>query len=409
MRFNTRLLHGQYSADPRTGATAAPIYQSSAFAHTSAEELERIFRGREFGYLYTRLNNPTVEALEKRVAHLEQGLGAVACASGMAAITLAVMNILKSGEEIVCGSGIFGGTFSLFSQLEQFRITTRYARDNRLETYASLINAKTRAVYIETIGNPKLDVPDIGSLAQLAHEHGLPLIVDNTVTTPYLVQPLALGADIVIHSTSKYINGSGNSIGGIIIDSGKFKWDLAKYPALKDFAKFGPFIYLAKLRQGLFKDFGACLSPFNAYLNLIGLETLGLRMERACANAAQLADYLHRHPKVEGVNYPGLDNHPDHDKAQEQFADRYGGLLTVRMGSKENAFQLINHLSYAANLANIGDARTLVIHPASTVNAVNSTAEQESMGIYEDLVRISVGIEDIEDLVEDFALALGEI
>ncbi|MHB1404221.1 MAG: O-acetylhomoserine aminocarboxypropyltransferase/cysteine synthase family protein [Desulfitobacteriaceae bacterium] len=409
MRFNTQLLHGQYSADPRTGATAVPIYQSSAFAHTSAEELERVFRGREFGYLYTRLNNPTVEALEKRVAHLEQGLGAVACASGMAAITLAVMNILKSGEEIVCGSGIFGGTFSLFSELEQFGITTKYAQDNHAESYASLINDKTRAIYIETIGNPKLDVPDIENLAQLAHQHGIPLIVDNTVTTPYLVQPLTLGADIVIHSTSKYINGSGNSIGGIIIDSGKFSWDFTKFPTLKEYAKFGPFVYLAKLRQGLFKDFGACLSPFNAYLNLIGLETLGLRMERACHNASQLAGSLHKHAKVGAVNYPGLDDHPDHDKAKEQFTGRYGGLLTVRLGSKENAFKLINNLKYAANLANIGDARTLVIHPASTINATNSPADQEFMGVYEDLVRISVGIEDSEDLVEDFAQALSQI
>lgn len=409
MRFNTQLLHGASSSDASTGATTVPIYQSSAFTHKTAEELESIFKGSEFGYLYTRLNNPTVEAFEKRVTHLEQGLGAVACASGMAAITLAVMNILQSGEEIVSGSGIFGGTFSLFTQLEQFGIKTRYAQDNNVQSYANLINNQTRAIYVETIGNPRLDVPDIGQLAELAHQKGIPLIVDNTVTTPCLVQPLTLGADIVIHSTSKYINGSGNSIGGIIIDSGKFSWDFAKFPVLKEYRKFGPFVYLAKLRKGLFKDFGACLSPFNAYLNLIGLETLGSRMERACYNAGQLAGYIQNHVNVGTVNYPGLADHPDHTKAKQQFAGRYGGILTIRMGSKENAFKLINNLKYAANLANIGDTRTLVIHPASTINAMNSVVEKESMGVYEDLIRISVGIEDSEDLIEDFALALSKI
>ncbi|MDI6879039.1 MAG: aminotransferase class I/II-fold pyridoxal phosphate-dependent enzyme [Desulfitobacteriaceae bacterium] len=409
MRFNTSLLHGEYSADQGTGATTVPIYQSSAFAHKTAEELEKIFKGSEFGYLYTRLNNPTVEALEKRVAHLEKGLGAVACASGMAAITLAVMNILQSGEEIVSTSGLFGGTFSLFTQLEQFGVTTRYAKNNKVQSFNDLINDKTRAVYIETIGNPKLDVSDIGKLAELTHQRGIPLIVDNTVTTPYLVQPLAQGADIVIHSTSKYINGSGNSIGGIVIDSGKFSWDFAKFPTLREYGKFGPFAYLAKLRKGLFKDFGACLSPFNAYLNLIGLETLGLRMERACYNAGQLAGYLQNHAKVGTVNYPGLDDHPDHTKAKQQFLGRFGGLLTIRMGTKENAFKLINNLKYAANLANIGDTRTLVIHPASTIYAANTLTEKEAMGVYEDLIRISVGIEDSEDLTEDFAQALSKI
>ena len=409
MRFNTALLHGKFSGEEKTGATTVPIYQSSSFRHKTAEELENIFKGTEPGFIYTRINNPTIEAFEKRIAFLEGGVGAAACASGMAAVTMAVMNIVKSGEEIVSGSGIFGGTYSLFKCLEEFGVTARYVKDNSLESFEACINEKTRLIFIETIGNPKLDVPDIKKLSQLAHSKGIPLIVDNTVTTPYLVKPIELGADIVVHSTSKYINGSGNSIGGIIVDGGKFKWDLEKYPVLKDYRKFGAFIYLARLRKSLFKDFGACISPFNAYLNSIGLETLGIRMDRLCGNARELALGLRANSKVASVNYPGLEDSQYHELSREQFKNRFGGILTIRVGSKEKAFKVINSLKYAANLANIGDARTLVIHPASTIYVTNSIEEKEKMGVYEDLVRISVGLEDIEDILEDFEQALGQI
>ncbi len=237
MKFNTALLHGEFAADGKTGATTIPIYQSSAFEQETAEKLENVFKGREAGFLYTRISNPTIEAFEKRISFLEGGVGAVACSSGMAAATLALLNITRSGEEIVSGSGIFGGTYSLFSCLEDFGITVKYVRDNSIESFEENINDRTRAIYVETIGNPKLDVYDIKSLSELAHSHGLPLIVDNTVTTPYLVKPLKLGADIVIHSTSKYINGSGNSIGGIIVDGGKFKWDFNKFSSLNVYKK----------------------------------------------------------------------------------------------------------------------------------------------------------------------------
>ena len=407
MRFSTALIHGNNSTDEKTGATNTPIYQSSSFEHKTAEELENIFRGTKPGFIYTRINNPAIEAFEKRIAYLEGGIGAVACSSGMAAVSLAVMNILKTGEEIISGSGIFGGTYSLFKCLEEFGISTRYVKNNDISSFEECINEKTRLIYIETIGNPKLDVPDIRKISELAHNRGVPLVVDNTAATPYIVRPVELGADIVIHSTSKYINGSGNSISGIIVDSGKFKWDYEKYSSLKEYKKFGAFVYLARLRKGLFKDFGACLSPFNAFLNTIGIETLGIRMERLCQNASELASTLKMNPKVVKTNYPGLEEHEQYSLATKQFGEKYGAILTIRVGSKQNAFKLINNLKYAANLANIGDVRTLVIHPASTIYVTNSMEEKESMGVYDDLVRISVGLEDIEDLIEDFEQALG--
>jgi len=275
MNFNTALLHGNFTADKKSGATTTPIYQSTAFRHETAEELENIFRGNEPGFIYTRLNNPTIESFEKRMAYLEKGAGALDCASGMAAVTLAVLNILKSGDEILSGSGIFGVTYALFEGFKAFGISTMYVGDNDLSHFEAGITDRTRLIFVETIGNPKLDVADIRGLSELAHAKGIPLIVDNTVTTPYLVRPVELGADIVIHSTSKYINGSGNSIGGIILDSGKFNWDLEKYPGLKDFKKFGKFTYLAKLRKCIFKDFGACISPFNVYLTSLGWKPWG--------------------------------------------------------------------------------------------------------------------------------------
>ncbi|HBS60061.1 MAG TPA: acetyl-L-homoserine sulfhydrolase [Firmicutes bacterium] len=406
MKFTTKLLHGNFSPDVKTGATTTPIYQSTAFRHETAEDLEKIFLGQKPGFVYTRINNPTIEAFERRLTLLEGGIGAVACASGMAAVTLAVLNILKSGEEIVSGSGIFGGTHSLFSGLADFGVTVKYAQDNTVQSFAACINERTRALFVETIGNPKLDIPDIAALAELAHSRQIPLLVDNTVTTPYLVQPIKLGADIVVHSTSKYINGSGNSIGGIIIDSGRFTWNFEKFSTLKKFSKFGRFVYLAKMRNGLFKDFGSCISPFNVYLTAIGLETLGLRVDRACENAAKLAASFKENGKVRSVNYPGLADNPYHDLAKRQFAGKYGAVLTIRVGSKEKAFTVINHLKYALNLANIGDARTLVIHPASTIYAHNSQEEKENAGVYEDLIRICAGLEDIEDLQTDFSQAL---
>ncbi len=403
--FNTALLHGVDDKNP-FGATQVPIYQSSAFRHKCAEDLENIFTNKAMGFSYTRINNPTVEAFEKRITVLEGGLGSVACASGMAALFNALMNILQSGDEVVAAAGLYGGTVELFEDLEAFGIQTKYVKENVPESYEALITDKTRLIFAETIGNPKLDVTDIEEVARVAHRHGLPFIVDNTVATPYLVKPLLLGADIVVNSSSKYINGNSDAISGILTDGGKFKWDAERYPGLKPYKKFGPMAYIAKLRNGLFRNTGACLSPQNAFLNNLGLETLGLRMERQCANALELAVFLDSLDAGVTVNYPGLEKSPYHELAKRQLHGKYGAIVTLRTGSKERAFRIINALKLPYILSNIGDTKTLVIHPASTIAVHLSTEDQIQSGVYEDLIRISVGIEDIEDLKQDFKNAI---
>ncbi len=406
--FNTTVLHGTENNDA-FGATLTPIYQSSAFAQKSAEDIEKVFTNRANGFVYSRINNPTVEAFERKITKLEGGVASVACASGQAAVVNSILNIVRAGDEIISSAGLYGGTVELFDELKNYGITVHYVEKNTTEAFEPLFNEKTRLVFAETIGNPKLDVTDIAALAGLAHAHGVPLIIDNTVATPYLVKPLELGADIVVHSSSKYINGNSDGVSGIITWGGKFKWDMDKYPGLKEFRKFGPFSYVAKLRNGLFRSFGACLSPQNAYLNNLGLETLGLRMERSCSNALALARYLNSLEKDIQVNYLGLENSEYHELARTQFGDAYGALITLRLGSKEKAFELINALKLALIVSNIGDTKTLVLHPASTIAAHLSKEEREQSGVFDDTVRISVGIEDINDLKEDFRQALEQV
>lgn len=399
--FNTTLLHGVDDKNP-FGTTQVPIYQSSAFRHECAEDLEKIFTNKAMGFSYTRINNPTVEAFEKRITKLEGGIGSVACASGMAALFNAFMNVLCSGDEIVAAAGLYGGTVELFEDLEAFGITTKYVKENVPEEYEALITDKTRVIFAETIGNPKLDVTDIAAVAEMAHRHNLPFIVDNTVATPYLVKPLSLGADVVVNSSSKYINGNSDAISGILTYGGRFKWDEERYPGMKPYKKFGPMAYIAKLRNGLFRNTGACLSPQNAFLNNLGLETLGLRMERQCSNALKLAEFLDSLDAGITVNYPGLPDNPYHELAKRQLNGGFGAIVTIRTGSKDRAFRIINALKIPFILSNIGDTKTLVIHPASTIAVHLSEEEQIQSGVYDDLIRISVGIEDIEDLKEDF-------
>jgi len=410
MEFNTKLIHGNHGPDKSTGSTTTPIYQSNSFHHSTAEELERVFNGSEYGYIYSRINNPTVDAFEKRIALLEKGAGAVACSSGMSAIALAVLNLLGQGDELVASSGLFGGTYSLLTSLADYGIKARFSTESTTASLEQLINEKTRLIFVEAIGNPKMDVPNIADIAELAHAHQIPLLVDNTVTTPYLLRPIEHGADIVIHSTSKLINGGGNSIGGIIIDKGRLPWSAEKFPILSEMRKqFSFFAYLAKLRKGLHRDIGACMAPMNAYLTGLGLETLGVRMDKACSNAFELASFLQNHPGVRWVNYPGLQDNPYHELAVRQFGDKYGVILTFGVGSKANAFKVINNLKLAYNLANIGDVRTLVIHPASTIYSSNTPEERKLLGVTGDLVRVSAGIEDIRDLLDDFEKALKSI
>ena len=403
--FNTGLLHGTNEKYPQ-GATQVPIYQSSAFRHDSAEDLEKIFDNKKMGFSYTRINNPTVESFEKRVTMLEDGIGSVACASGMAALTNAFLNILQAGDEIVAACGLYGGTVELFDDLKPFGISVKYVSENKPEAFEAEITEKTRLIFAETIGNPKLDVTDIQAVAEVAHKYDVPLIVDNTVATPYLIQPLKLGANIVVHSSSKYINGSSDAISGILVCGKGLKWDPDRYPGLAPYRKFGPFAYIAKLRNGLFRNTGACLAPQNAFLNNLGLETLGLRMQRQCDNALELARFLQSLGGDIEVNYPGLEESPYHEIAKKQFRNGYGAIVTVRTGSKEKAFSIINSLKIPLIISNIGDTKTLVIHPESTIAAHISDEEKQQSGVFEDLIRISVGIEDIEDLKEDFKQAI---
>ena len=407
MKFNTALLHGDFQGEPNTGATTTPVYQSSAFAHESAEKLEKIFHNQAPGYSYTRISNPTVDAFEKRVTALEGGVASVACASGMAALYNAFCNILRSGDEIVSSASLYGGSIDLFRDLEAFGITTHYVENNDLSAFEAKTNEHTRLYFAETIGNPRLDVTDITALANLAHEHQIPLIIDNTVATAFLVKPLSLGADIVMNSSSKYINGHSNAISGVVIDSGRGPWDPQRYPSMAKWAKFRNMAYTVKLRQGLFRDTGACLSPQNAFLNCTGIETLALRMERACANAQGLAEWFASSGHDVEVDYPGLPSHPGHDVAARQFGGRgFGALMSIRVGSQERAFKVINGVKLPLRVSNIGDTKTLITHPATTVFADNSPQEQQAAGVWPDTIRLSIGIEDLADLIEDFEQSL---
>lgn len=408
MNFNTALLHQSFGGEKSTGATLTSICPSSAFAQPSAERLEAVFNNKAPGYAYTRISNPTVDSFERRIAALEKGIGAVACSSGMAAVTMSLLNILQAGDEIIAGSGLFGGTIDLFTDLEAFGITTKFAEEITAESVSQLVTDKTKAVFTELIGNPKLDVVDLRAVSEAAHSRGIPLIIDSTTATPYLINPFDYGADIVVHSSSKYINGGGNAISGIIVDSGNFKWDISRYPGLAEYEKYGRLAYLAKLRNGIWRNVGCCLAPMNAFLNSVGLETLGLRMERLCENALGLAEFLKTVPNMQ-VNYPALADSPYYELTKKQFGGRGGAILTLRAGSKEKAFKLINNLEYACIATNIGDVRTLVIHAASTIYTHSSEKQKQSAGVYDDLIRISIGIEDIDDLIEDFRQAIEKI
>ena len=405
MKFNTSLLHGISSTNDYRGATLPPVYQVSAFACDSAEQLEKVFNNKAAGFSYTRVGNPTVGAFETRIAALEGGIGAVACSSGMAAITAVLLNILKSGDEVIVSTGLFGGTIDLFNDLKAFGINAHFLEDITYDSIIKAANENTRAVFTELIGNPKLDVVELDSVSKACKEKGVPLIVDSTTATPYIINPIKYGADIVIHSSSKYINGGGNSISGIIIDSGRFRWDKEKYPNMTTYLKFGPFAFISKLRNGLWRNTGGCLSPFNAFMNIVGLETLGLRMERCCGNALKLAEFFESLDNIE-VNYPALPSSPYYELVQRELSGKGGAIVTIRAGSKEKAFRLMDSIEFASVATNIGDVRTLVIHPASTIYTHNTEHQRISAGVYDDTIRISVGIEDIDDLIEDFRQAV---
>lgn len=409
--FNTLVLHGTAPANHAAGATLPPIAQVNAFAQPSAENHEAVFANRKPGFAYSRVANPTVTELEQTVNRMEDGAATVAYASGMAALTALFVSVLSAGDTVVSAPCLYGGTVELMGVLEHLGVKVRFARENAPAAFEEAIDDTTRLLFTETIGNPFLDVADIAGLAEVAHAHSVPLAVDNTVTTPYLVRPLSLGADISVNSTSKFINGSATALGGTLTYNGAFKWDFERYPGLARFAKFGPYALVARLRNDVSPALGGCMAPQSAFYTLIGSQTLGLRMDRICDNAEALVAHLAESSAQHGVvlRYPGLADDAGHDLAARQFSGRFGGIFTLRLGTKERAFAFLNSLKLASIVSNIGDARTLVVHPATTIAAHLTPAEQQASGVFPDMVRVCVGIEDRADLIEDFDAALAAV
>lgn len=419
--FETLALHGGQKVDPATNARALPIYQTTSYQFNSTEHAANLFALKEFGNIYTRIMNPTTDAFEQTIAKLEGGVGALAVSSGQAAITYAILNIAGAGDEIVSSSSLYGGTYNLFAHsLPKLGIKVHFVDVNNIDTIASAITEKTKAVYIETIGNPKMDVADIEKIAEVAHDAGIPLIVDSTFTTPYLCRPIEHGADIVVHSATKFIGGHGTSIGGVIVDSGKFDWNNGKFPGLSEpdasyhglvyTEALGPLAYIIKARVQLLRDLGSALSPFNSFLFVQGLETLALRMERHCENALKVAQFLEQHPKVEWVNYPGLESNPYYHLARKYMPKGAGAILTFGVkGGIEAGKKIINSVKLFSHLANVGDAKSLIIHPASTTHQQLTEEEQIKAGVEPGMIRLSIGLETIDDIIYDLEQALAAV
>ena len=422
-RLDTLALHAGQKADPTTGSRAVPIYQTSSYVFKSSEHAANLFALKEFGNIYTRLMNPTTDVFEQRVAAIEGGTGALGVASGSAAITYALLAITRLGDEIVAANNLYGGTYQLLHYtFPKLGRTAKFVNSRDPEAFRKAITPKTRAIYAETVGNPKLDVPDFEALAKIAHEAGIPLVVDNTVGVG-LVRPFDFGADIIASSATKYIGGHGTSLGGVIVDSGKFKWNNGKFPeftepdpsyhglvywdALSNVPGLGNVAFILKVRVTLLRDTGAALSPFNAHEFLLGLETLPLRQQKHSVNALAIARWLKQHPLVSWVVYPGLEDNPDHKNAAKYLKKGFGGLVGFGIkGGLEAGKKFIDSVQLLSHLANIGDAKTLVIHPASTTHQQLTPAEQAETGVTQDYIRLSVGLEDIEDIKADIDQAL---
>ena len=425
LKPETIALHGGQRPDPTTNARAVPIYQTTSYVFNDTAHAARLFGLQEFGNIYTRIMNPTTDVFEQRVAQLEGGTGALAVASGQAAETLALLNLARAGDEIVSSASLYGGTYNLFSNtFPRMGIEVKFVDPKDPESFRKALTKKTKAVFAETVGNPKLDTLDFAAVSKVAHDAGIPLVVDNTMPSPYLLRPFDHGADIVVHSATKFIGGHGTSIGGIVVDSGKFDWGNGNFPeytspdpsyhGLKFWEVFGNFpglgnvAFIIKLRVTLLRDLGPALSPFNAFQFLQGLETLHLRMERHSTNALAVARFLEKHPNVSWVNYPGLTTHPSYALAKKyHHRDLYGAILGFGIkGGMEAGKKFIDNLKLFSHLANIGDAKSLVIHPASTTHQQLTPAEQLATGVTEDFVRLSVGIENIDDITGDLDQAL---
>lgn len=427
-RFETLQVHAGQEPAPGTNARAVPIYQTTSYVFDDADHGARLFALQEFGNIYTRIMNPTTDVFEKRIAALEGGVAALATSSGQAAQLLAISTIAQAGDNIVSTSYLYGGTYNQFKvTLPRLGIAVKFVDGDDAESFRSAIDDRTKALYVETIGNPQFNVPDFAALAHIAHENGIPLIVDNTFGAGgYLARPIEDGADIVVESATKWIGGHGTSIGGVIVDSGRFDWGNGKFPLFTEPApgyhglnfnevfgaqsQFGNIAFIIRARVEGLRDLGACLSPFNAFLLLQGLETLSLRVQRHVDNALALAQWLKQHPKVEWVNYLGLPEHPYHDRAKKYLRHGFGGVLNFGIkGGLEAGRSFISNVKLASHLANVGDAKTLVIHPASTTHQQLTLVEQRSAGVAPDLIRVSVGIEHIDDIKADFEQAFERV
>lgn len=419
MKFSTTAIHGGQEVDSATNARALPIYQTTSYVFNDTQHAADLFGLKESGNIYTRIMNPTTDVLEKRIAQLEGGVGALAVSSGSAAITYAVLNIANAGDEIVSSSALYGGTHNLFAHtLEKFGIKTIFVDSENPEDYKKAITEKTKLIFAESVGNPKLGVLDIENLARVAHKHNIPLIVDNTIPTPYLLRPFEFGADIVVHSATKFLGGHGTSIGGVIVDSGNFDWvksgkfsDFSEpdpgYNGIKYFESFGNAAYIFKARLQLLRDIGACISPFNSFLITQGIETLHLRMREHSKNALEVAKFLEKNANVSWVNYPGLQSNKNYEKAQKYLSNGQGAMIGFGIkGGKEAGVKFIENLKLLSHLANIGDAKSLVIHPASTTHSQLSEEDRIASGVTDDFIRLSIGIEDVEDIIEDINQAL---
>jgi O-acetylhomoserine (thiol)-lyase len=416
--LDTLAVHAGHEVDADTLSRAVPIYQTSSFLFRDTEHAARLFALQEFGNIYTRLMNPTTDVLEKRLTALEGGAGGLALSSGQSAIYVSILNICGAGGHFVSSSSLYGGTVTLFSQtFAKLGIEVTFVDPRDPENFERAIKDNTRLLYIETIGNPKNDILQYEKIAEIAHEHTLPVICDNTVATPILFKPIDYGIDVVVHSCTKFIGGHGTSIGGAIIDSGKFDWTNGRYPELtepdpsyhgvKYVEQFGELAYIVKARVQLLRDMGSCMSPFNAFLFLQGLETLHLRMPRHSENALKLAKWLEKQPQVSWVNYPGLRSHPDYALAKKYLPKGQGAILGFGIkGGREAGIKFINSVKLASHLANIGDSKTLVIHPASTTHQQLDKEEQLAAGVTDDYIRVSVGTEHIDDIIFDFVQAL---
>lgn len=417
--FETLAIHAGQEIDPTTFSRAVPLYQTSSYGFRDSEHAANLFALQESGNIYTRLMNPTTDVFEQRIAALEGGAGALATASGQAAITFSILNIASSGDHIVSAASIYGGTYNLFANtLPKLGIDVTFVDSDNPETFRAAITDQTKALYAETVGNPLGNVLDIEAVAAIAHEHGIPLIVDNTFPSPYLLRPIEHGADIVVHSATKFIGGHGTSIGGVIVDSGKFDWTVhGKFPGLTEpdpsyhglvyTEAVGTIAYIIKARVQLMRDLGAPIAPFNSWLLLQGLETLHLRMERHSENASQVAAFLEQHPQVEWVSYPGLSSHPSYDLAQKYLPKGQGAILTFGIrGGAEAGKKLIEHVQLFSHLANVGDSKSLIIHPASTTHQQLNEEQQLAAGVRPELIRLSVGTEHIDDIIADLKQAI---